>query len=545
MNRSNSFNPTDYVDITVELTTVLQGLSLCSADATARTVLVVGVSGGMDSMVLLHALARLADPCRLTLHVAHVDHGLRPDAAADATLVQETGAMLGLPVHVTKLDPANLLRDADGVEAAARRARYQALFQVATNVTPPPQVPTVAVAHHAQDQAETVLLHLVRGAGVQGLGGMRADTLWTGAESTDVAPDECDKDTPPHPAAVRLVRPLLTFSRTALAAYARAHHVVWREDSTNTDPARTRNAIRHTILPALAALNPQIVAALNRTAEVVAADAQRLAALDRRTLNVLLVEPRQLDDLAPGLPSHGQPLDRIVLNLRMFGTFDRGAQRGALRAALARLAPGRYDDVEFAQTERLLQNLSEETTGPHPIGHGLAWSVMGEWRNRRLPYLSLHRAYVLPFGPLQPLLPPGWQPRPVSADGTVDAADGWQLSSETVPGTARPETWHAASPWACWLDAAKVGSLALTVPRAGMTIAPSGMGGHTKSLGALFRDAKIHPTLRAQWPIVVDQRTARVLWVCGLRTAADAAVDAATQTIYHLRWERREPAGKE
>ena len=544
MNRSNISNPTDYVDITVELTTVLQGLSLCSADATGRTVLVVGVSGGMDSMVLLHALARLADPCRLTLHVAHVDHGLRPDAAADATLVQQTAAALGLPFHVTKLDPASLTRDPDGVEAAARRARYQALFQVATNVTPSPQVPTVAVAHHAQDQAETVLLHLVRGAGVQGLSGMRVDTLLTGTQLTSAKPDG-DKGAPPHPAAVRLVRPLLTVSRTTLAAYAHAHRVTWREDSTNTDPARTRNAVRHTILPALAALNPQIVAALNRTAEVVAADALRLASLDRRTLNVLLVEPRQLDDRASGQPSDGQALDRIVLNLRMFGTFDRGAQRGALRAALARLAPGRYDDVEFAQTERILQNLSEETSGPHPIGHGLAWSVMGEWRNRRLPYLSLHRAHVLPFGPLQPLLPADWRACPVAAGDTVAVADGWQLSSEAVPAAARPETWHAVSPWECWLDAAKVGPLVLTVPRPGMTIAPSGMGGHTKSLGALFRDAKIHPTLRAQWPIVVDQRAARVLWVCGLRTAADAAVDAATQTIYHLRWERREPVGKE
>ncbi|MEZ4609512.1 MAG: hypothetical protein R2838_04500 [Caldilineaceae bacterium] len=92
----------------------------------------------------------------------------------------------------------------------------------------------------------------------------------------------------------------------------------------------------------------------------------------------------------------------------------------------------------------------------------MVWSVMGEWRNRRLPYLSLHRPCPA-LRPLQPLLPPSWQPQPVSTDGTVDAADGWQLSSETVPAAARPETWRGVA-LGVLAGCRQVGSLALTVP---------------------------------------------------------------------------------
>ena len=137
---------------------------------------VVGVSGGADSVCLLHALAALAAPWSLTLHVAHVNHALRPSADRDAAFVGSLAQRLGLPFHSLTLAPGELDRQPGGREAAGRAARQRFLHATAINVTPPGQVPHVALAHHADDQAETVLLRLVQGAGLAGLGGMRPVT---------------------------------------------------------------------------------------------------------------------------------------------------------------------------------------------------------------------------------------------------------------------------------------------------------------------------------------------------------------------------------
>lgn len=500
--------------------------------------MLVGVSGGCDSVVLLHVLAGLTPTCGLNLHVVHVDHGLRPDSSEDAAFVRQLAAALGCPCHVVTLDPQALTSHGDGVEAAARRARYQAFFRIASNVTPCGQVPVIAVAHHADDQAETILLHLTHGAGMRGLGGMAVDTLMplsSVAEDADVG-EELRK--------MRIVRPLLSTPRVVLAAYAQAHGLTWREDATNADQSRTRNYMRHVILPALTEVNPQIVATLNRTAEVIAADWARLAALDRRALEAALAEPRPLADLEPG----ARPV-RMVLNLRTFSNYDRATQRGVLRTAIALLSPAEQNELDFNQTERVLASLSGETsTGPHPIAAGLAWSVMGAWRDRRPPMLSLHRAAALPFHPRQPLLPDA-AIYPLPQDGTIEPQTvephaGWLLTSRTVTRDAVPDDRHAAPAWECRLDADKVGALTLTVPRPGMTMSPTGMGGHSKKVADILGDAKIHQTLRAHWPIVVDERTQRVLWVCGLRTAVHVAVDAATVTVRHLRWEQRDPTAR-
>jgi tRNA(Ile)-lysidine synthetase-like protein len=121
---------------------------------------IVAVSGGADSVCLLHALVQLAGAWGLALHVAHIDHRLRPQSGEDSRFVAELAAQYGLPLHVTRLDPAALRADRRGLEAAARHARYTSLCAVARAVSPPKAVPCVAVAHHADDQAETVLLRL-------------------------------------------------------------------------------------------------------------------------------------------------------------------------------------------------------------------------------------------------------------------------------------------------------------------------------------------------------------------------------------------------
>ena len=201
----------------------------------------VAFSGGLDSTVLLHAMARLRDRYGFRLRAAHVHHGLQ--AAADEWLEHcrrlAQAWEVPLRVHTVQVSTTG-----HGVEAAAREARYRAL---ASGLAADERLLT---AHHRDDQAETVLLNLLRGAGVRGLAGM--------AEMARLKMGE----TP-----LWIGRPLLSVDRAALEAYARLHNLAWCEDPSNYDISLRRNWVRHELLPGLAARQPAVVEKLCQTAE--------------------------------------------------------------------------------------------------------------------------------------------------------------------------------------------------------------------------------------------------------------------------------------
>lgn len=201
--------------------------------AGGETVL-VAVSGGADSVALLHLLSTLAPEWRLQLHVLHVDHQLRAGSAADAEFVRALGVRLGVPVEVETV----AVEPRGSLEAAARAARYAALERCAARVG----AERIALGHTADDQAETVLMRLVQGAGVRGLAGI-----------------------PPVRGAI--IRPLIELRRSALEAELARVGLAWVEDETNRDPKFLRNRIRHELLPLLSdSYNPEIATALVRLA---------------------------------------------------------------------------------------------------------------------------------------------------------------------------------------------------------------------------------------------------------------------------------------
>jgi tRNA(Ile)-lysidine synthase len=230
---------------------VAKGLREGGVRAGAR--LLVAVSGGVDSMVLLDALARLRTVLDLHLCVAHVQHGLRvPAGDADAAFVTSEAARRGLPVRVIRLDPT-ARRRGDSVQAWAREARYQGLEAVRREV----RASRVLTAHTQDDQAETVLLNLLRGTGPRGLAGM---------------PSSRD----------RILRPLLSVSRREVEAYATRHRVLYREDASNASDAYRRNHVRHHLLPLLATTyNPRIVESLATLAALLREEDAALAAAAR------------------------------------------------------------------------------------------------------------------------------------------------------------------------------------------------------------------------------------------------------------------------
>lgn len=241
------------------------GVSLSALDAPAR--IAIAFSGGVDSSVLLDAAVRVAGPSRCV--ALHVHHGLSPHADAWLAHCEAFARARGVEFAAERVEVS---RDAGvSVEAAARDARYRALDQMCASR----DVARLWLAQHADDQAETVLLQLLRGAGLAGLAAMAPEYLPANASATRV-------------------RPLLHLLRAQLEHYASEHALRWIDDESNADTRYARNALRHDVMPALAVHFPGFRDALARTAAHAASAQRLLDALARMDMEAASREGRAL-----------------------------------------------------------------------------------------------------------------------------------------------------------------------------------------------------------------------------------------------------------
>jgi tRNA(Ile)-lysidine synthase len=250
----------------------------------------VGLSGGVDSVVLLHALSRL-----LPVRAVHVHHGLSPKADAWARFCRAYCRSLGVPIAVKRVRVA---KDGKGLEAAAREARYAVLAKL--------PVDAVALAHQLDDQAETVLMNLLRGAGPRGASGMPAERRLHGK---------------------RLVRPLLEVPREAIVAYATRHGLRWVEDESNAREDLTRNFIRRRVGPLVAERYPRWREALARAARHFAR-----AELDAQALVRAFLAEKGLR--APSEARLGEMVKQLAGNRTGALIEHDGARLGLFRGAL-------------------------------------------------------------------------------------------------------------------------------------------------------------------------------------------------------------------
>ena len=243
----------------------------------------VAVSGGMDSVTLLHGLNKLSIQGQFKLRVAHLNHLLREEAGSDADFVRELCSRYGLPCTVGR---ANVSKWAKGqsLEMAARTIRHDFLQQTARAY----KASYIFLAHHGNDQAETLLLRLARGTSLTGLAGIR---LMQG----------------------NLVRPFLTLQRRDLAQYARVEGLRWVEDISNQDERYARNRVRHEIIPQMEMLNPACVEAMSRTARLLARDEDFIAQLADKAASSVKEFPEGVrwpcQELSPAL------LSRVVVRM--------------------------------------------------------------------------------------------------------------------------------------------------------------------------------------------------------------------------------------
>ncbi len=232
-----------------------------------KPTLLLALSGGLDSVVLLHLLAEAKTKIPFTLHALHVHHGLSPNAESWAEFCAAQCSQLDVPlkiVHVHVAKNPDYKNSEQGIEAEARQLRYQALFDYTIDERLPDFVLT---AHHQDDQAETLLLQLFRGAGVKGLASMAA----------------VDKPR-------RLLRPLLNVSRQTLQDYALQRHLAWCDDESNDNTQYDRNFLRHEVMPVLASRFKGLQAVLARTAAHMAEASEMLEALAAQDAEKILTD---------------------------------------------------------------------------------------------------------------------------------------------------------------------------------------------------------------------------------------------------------------
>jgi tRNA(Ile)-lysidine synthase len=456
------------------------------------TALGVAVSGGADSVFLLHALRSLAARLEIRLHVLHLDHALRgPESDADFRFVHDLTAAFHLPLHSALMEP---VPPGENLEQFCRRARHRFF----ASVIKAGHVSRVATGHTASDQAETVLMRLLRGAAPTGLLGVLPVT------------------------AEGLVRPLLFLRRDSIRSALAAANLPWRDDSSNAASRFLRNRVRTILLPALRAEQPRVDDSLNRLASAAARDHHFWSELVDQTLSRLSTpSPAGLELDATALVAIHPALQYRVLHAA---------------ASKAKSSPSRIEQSHLDALSGLLHQ---------PKGAG-AVHLPGLSATRSMDRILLHT---------RPLPPPGVPPVPLGVPGetrfgplSIDARLGQGSASSLMPDPLDPqqitplfpsrqaytgEEWNA-------LDWERIrGSLSLRTFRPGDHFHPVGSASG-QPLKNMFQKARIPLWERRFWPIISDDD--RIVWIAGFGPAAPLVARPGTQSRLLLRCRLAESA---
>ena len=424
--------------------------------------LVVAASGGVDSTVLLDVL----DGLGYRLHVAHLDHALRPDSAADSRFVTDEAKRRGLPCSVERRDVRAYARtEGLSLEEAGRRQRYAFLDQVADRV----RAEFIALGHHADDQAETVIMRLLRGSGATGLGGM------------EIAREG------------RYLRPLLRVRRAEIKKYARQRGLRYREDPSNRDPRFLRNRVRRELMPLLESYNTKIAEVLNRTAALLKAEDDLLAELTQEALDTVICERCN---------------DKVALDSTRLLTYHIAMQRRMLRAVLQGLA-ATENPFDFVRIEQVRSWIGAGDKRLRVLGAGLRGQGCGTRyilrRDRRsavaccldIPGVLVLREYGVKIR-VQVVSP--------------EHFDKAQLGGAQVA-----------------LDADRLGErVQVRSLRPGDRFQPQGMEGH-KKLSDFLIDAKWPKISRDE--VLVLTRGEEIAWVAPLRSSHAFRIKSTTSRI--------------
>ena len=432
---------------------------------------VVAVSGGPDSVALLHLLWRLKGELKLHLHVAHLNHGIRgEEAKKDSKCVTQLAAKLDCPFTSDTVDVVQLVKDEGGsLEEKAREVRYGFLKKVAQDVG----ATKIATGHNADDQAETVLMWLLRGAGPTGLRGIPS------------LRDEC------------IVRPLIDVTRDEIERYIVEHGLPWRQDTSNLDTRHFRNKIRNELLPQLKRdYSPHFTLRASHLADLMEEEEDFFRQEVKRILPTLV---------------KWMSTNKIILDVQSLLMYHLGLRRRILRHVI-RLLKGDLQDILYKHVQILLQALDSKQTGLiiHLPGNMVSERTSGTLILRKGQRISYDREMIVPGRTELPEIESALVTEHISA---VDIGTNLK-GTEKKTGLFDQSLMN--------------GHLRVRTRRPGDIFQPLGMKG-TKKLQDFFVDEKISRLERQEIPLLtVDDEIA---WVVGRRIADKFKVTDSSREI--------------
>jgi len=458
-----------------------------------NTPIVIGVSGGVDSLCLLDCMRRLG----FQLIVAHLDHGIRSEANSDAQMVRQISNQFGLPFVLGEESVPDYSKIHNiSIEEAAREVRYRFLFEQADIHT----AQAVVVAHNADDQVETVLMHILRGSGLDGLSGMAYKAI----------PNSWSDSIP-------LIRPLLKVWRGEIELYCKDNNITPVFDQTNTDITFFRNRLRHELIPELEDYIPGIRQRLWQTADLVTAD--------RDIINNIVEE--FWENLAT---DNGGNF--VAFNLPSFKLQSLGIQRRLIRKAVSQLRP-KARDLDYSLVKRVL-DFSSEPTATYQIDVGLGLRSFVE--EERLVLAGWEADLPTSQWPqlLNPIL------HPVSIPGELDFDNDWVLKVEVLTdvkiGPKMAE--ENGDPFRTWIDLGnQKPHLNIRTRLPGDRFHPLGMGGNSTKLSDFMINLKIPRRARDKWPLVCVGDV--IVWVPGYRSSHPFRLTGETKQVVLLMLARK------
>jgi tRNA(Ile)-lysidine synthase len=435
----------------------------------------VAVSGGADSVALLRAMLQAAPEIGLVVSVAHVHHGIRgADADEDEEFVRALAARLGCTFHLHRVDtPAVARTQKKTLEEAARELRYVWFRELLAEG----RAEAVATGHTLDDQAETVLIRLLRGAWTEGLGGIHPIIECPGG---------------------LVLRPFLSVRREEIEAWLRALGQAWREDATNAETAFTRNRIRHDLLPRLREFNPRVADQLAHMAELARDEEAWWDAELRRLLPQLLLPGKPVRGGGRAVSTH--PEERSVgMELERLRVLPVALRRRVLRGAAEQLGCA----LNFDQTERLMAMVDAEAGAAGARKQDTAADLRAERTARELRLTRVAASEPVAGGDSCEL--------PIPGEAT---ALGVTLRATLIAEARGPGT-QAAIPAAI-----------LRTPKPGDRVTLRHSRG-PKPLKEIFERMGVAGEERKTWPVVEWQ--GRIVWMRGVAVEGDASFEVEPQ----------------
>ena len=457
--------------------------------------LVIGVSGGPDSLSLFHAIHQLG----YELVAAHLNHGLRPEAEEDVKSVKEEAEKLGA-AFICGYEDTNVFADKQGmsIEEAARHLRYKFLFSEADKCN----AQAVVVGHTADDQVETVLMHLLRGAGHSGLRGMQTSSI-----------------NPSWHENIPLVRPLLNVWREEVLEYCQTNDLQPRFDHSNLDTTFFRNRLRHELIPELENYNPRVKNLFLQMANTLGADFQVIASVVDQAWEECVLDV-------------GEKF--ISVNRKIFLRQRKGVQRGIIRRMIARLRSN-LKDIDFRAVESALAFAHKPTkTLQKDLIAGLCIQLeddrfwISDWHaeitNSLWPHVS------------QPELK-------LEIPGKNILGDRWCIETEliTLGDSPLDQIMENPDPFVGWFDSdSLLSEVTVRARKPGDWFQPLGMGGRKLRITDFFINIKLPKSARRNWPIVWIGD--KIAWIPGYRIGHQFRVTEDTKVAlrFHIYKEQNE-----